>query len=509
MSDNSQNNKRIAKNTLFLYLRMLLIMGVSLYTTRVIFRVLGAEDMGIYNVVGGLTVSFAFFSSSLSNATQRFLNIEFGKENFEGANKVFCLSIVIYTTIILAVLLFGELFGIWFVDNKLVIPDERLDAAIFVLHTTLIGLAVTLFSSVFDSVLIARENMKIYAYIGVVETILKLAIVYMLEAFDYDKLKLYALLYFIVHILIKSFAVGYCIKKYPECKFKFYWNSKQFREMFSFIGWNGFGTAVWMVNEQGTNILLNLFFGPIVNASRAISVQVSSALNNFSNNFFVAVRPQIIKSYAAQNYEYLKKLIYSSSKYSFYLKWMLCLPIIVSCSTILTLWLKDVPQYAVEFVQWVLIFNCINVLTNPVWTAIQATGHLKEYTIVGGLVFLLAFPASYIFLKMGSGPLVVFQMLVFFRAIYIIVSFRIAQKYIDFKVREYFTNVIWPICKVVTISVAVVYFIGLVIDNNIIGFIVNTISSIIAITIAILVWGITKNERSIVTNFIRNKLKRR
>lgn len=509
MSDNTQNNKRIAKNTVFLYFRMLLVMGVALYTTRVIFRVLGAEDMGIYNVVGGLTVSFAFFSSSLSNATQRFLNIELGKEDIQGANKVFCLSIVIYTTIIFAVLLFGEVFGIWFVENKMVIPAERLDAATFVLHTTLIGLAITLFSSVFDSVLIARENMKIYAYIGIVEVILKLVIVYMLEAFDYDKLKLYALLYLIVHTLIKSFAVVYCIKKYPECKFKFYWNLKQFREMFSFIGWNGFGTAVWMINEQGTNILLNLFFGPIVNASRAISAQVSNALNNFSNNFFVAVRPQIIKSYAAQNYDYLKKLIYSSSKYSFYLKWMLCLPIIASCNTILMLWLKDVPQYAVEFVQWILIFNCINVLTNPIWTAIQATGHLKEYTIVGGIVFLFAFPASYIFLKMGTGPLVVFQMLVLFRAIYIVVCFRIAKKHIALKTKEYIASVVWPICKVVAVSAVIVYLTVYVTDRNITGFIITTMSSVTATIAAILLSGITRNERNLVTNFIKNKLKRK
>ena len=508
MADNISNNKRIAKNTIFLYLRMLLVMGVALYTTRVIFKALGAEDMGIYNVVGGLTISFAFFSSSLSNATQRFLNIELGKDDISGANKVFCLSIVIYATIVLAVLIFGEFFGIWFVENKMVIPADRLDAAIFVLHTTLIGLAVTLISSVFDSVLIARENMKIYAYIGVVEVILKLAIVYMLEAFDYDKLKLYAFLFLAVHTLIKSFTVVYCIRNYSECKFRFYWNLKQFKEMFSFIGWNGFGTAVWMVNEQGTNILLNLFFGPIVNASRAISAQVSNALNNFSNNFFVAVRPQIIKSYAAQNYEYLKKLIYSSSKYSFYLKWMLCLPIIACSSTILTLWLKDVPQYAVEFVQWILIFNCINVLTNPIWTAIQATGHLKEYTIVGGIVFLLAFPASYIFLKMGTGPLVVFQMLVFFRVLYIIVSFRIARKYIDIKAKEYLVSVVWPICKVVTVSATVVYLTLYVIDNSITGLIVITMLSIIATATAILLLGITKNERSLVTNFIRKKIKR-
>lgn len=509
MSTQTDNNKRIAKNTVFLYFRMLLVMGISLYTTRVVFKVLGAEDIGIYNVVGGLTVSFAFFSSSLSNATQRFLNIELGKKDVRGVNRIFCMSIVIYTTVIFAIFLLGELFGIWFVENKMIIPPERLEAATFVLHSTLIGLAVTLFSSVFDSVLIARENMKIYAYIGVVEGVVKLVIVYMIELLDYDKLKLYALLYLIVHIFIKLLVVIYCIRNYPECKFRFYWNSKQFREMFSFIGWNGFGTAVWMANEQGTNILLNLFFGPLVNASRAISAQVSGALNNFSNNFFVAMRPQIIKSYAAQNYDYMKKLIYSSSKYSFYLTWMLCLPIIASCSTILTLWLKDVPKYAVEFVQWILIFNCINVLTNPIWTAIQATGRIKKYTIVGGFVFLLVFPVSYIFLKIGAEPIIVFQMLVLFRAIYVIVCFRIAQKYVNIKTKEYGASVVWPICKVVIVSAVIVYLTTLITDKNIIGFIATTMASISTVTITIILLGITRNERNLLTNFIRNKLKRK
>lgn len=506
MTDNSQNNKRIAKNTAFLYLRMLLVMGVALYTTRVIFNVLGAEDMGVYNVVGGLTVSFAFFSSSLSNATQRFLNIELGNENIKGANRVFCMSIIIYTAIILAVLIVGTIFGVWFVENRMTIPAERIDAAIFVLYTTLAGLTITLLSSVYDSVLIARENMKIYAYISVIEVFLKLAIVYMINFMEYDKLKLYALLFLIAHLLVKSSTAIYCMCKYPECKFKFYWNWKKFKEMFSFIGWNGFGTAVWMANEQGTNILMNIFFGPLVNASRAISTQVSGAINNFSNNFFVAVRPQIIKSYASKNFDYLKKLIYTSSKYSFYLMWLLSLPIIINSDYILTLWLKNIPEYATEFVQWILIFNCINILNNPIWTAVQATGHLKKYTVVGGIVFLMAFPASYIFLKAGCGPLIVFKMLVLFRVIYIFVCFRITQKYIDLKAKEYIQHTIFPIVKVIIATSVCMYIVMNFVGNGLNDFILTTLLCIVTTITAIFTFGMSKSEKSTIIRFVKSKI---
>ena len=386
------------------------------------------------------------------------------------------------------------------------IPAGRVDAAVFVLYTTLAGLAITLFSSVYDSVLIARENMKIYAYISVIEVSLKLTIVYMINFVEYDKLKLYALLFLIAHLLVKSSTVIYCMCKYPECKFKFHWNAKRAKEMFAFIGWNGFGTAVWMVNEQGTNILMNIFFGPLVNASRAISAQVSGAINNFSHNFFVAVRPQIIKSYASKNYAYLKKLIYTSSKYSFYLMWLLSLPIIINSNYILTLWLKNVPEHAVEFVQWILIFNCINILNNPIWTAVQATGYLKKYTIVGGIVFLMAFPASYIFLKAGCGPLIVFQMLVLFRAIYIFVCFRITQEHIDLKAEEYIQNTILPIVKVVVVTSACMYIAMRFTGNGFIDFVLTTLLCCVVIITSVFVLGISKSEKSTIVQFVKSKI---
>lgn len=508
MSDQSANNKRIAKNTIFLYIRMLLIMAVSLYTSRVILQTLGVEDFGIYNVVGGLASSFAFFSSSLSNATQRFLNVELGKNDIQGVGRVFSLSLLIYIVIIIAVVIVAEYAGIWLLNNKLVIPIERLGAANWVFHTTIIGLAITLIGSVFDSVLIARENMKIYAYISIVEVFLKLFIVYALNWVDFDKLKLYAVLFLLAHFFVKMISVIYCIRKYPECKFRPLWDSSMFGNIFRFIGWNGLGTAVWMINEQGINVLLNMFFGPIVNAARGVSAQVSAAVNNFSNSFFTAVRPQIVKSYAGKDYGYFIKLINLSSKYSFFLIWLLCLPIIVRSEGILNLWLQDVPEYAPKFVQWILLFNCVNVLTNPFWSGVQAIGNMKKYILVGSLLFLSAFPISYLFLKLGWSPTIVFQVLTFVRIVYLFVTIGIFRQLVEFSLTDYCKLVIYPIVKVFVLSGVLSMIVSPYIGNGLWGILLMTILCISITLMCIGLVGMSKGERRALTSKFFKMIKR-
>ena len=508
MSDQSANNKRIAKNTVFLYIRMLLIMAVSLYTSRVILQTLGVEDFGIYNVVGGLASSFAFFSSSLSNATQRFLNVELGKNDIQGVSRVFSLSLLVYIVIIVVVVIVAECVGIWLLNNKLVIPIERLGAANWVFHTTIIGLAVTLIGSVFDSVLIARENMKIYAYISVVEVFLKLFIVYTLNWVDFDKLKLYAVLFLLAHFFVKMISVLYCIRKYPECKFRPLWDSNMFGNMFRFIGWNGLGTAVWMINEQGINVLLNMFFGPIVNAARGVSAQVSAAVNNFSNNFFTAVRPQIVKSYAGREYSYFIKLINLSSKYSFFLIWLLCLPIIVRSEGILKLWLHDAPEYASEFVQWILLFNCVNVLTNPFWSGVQAIGNMKKYILVGSLLFLSAFPISYVFLKLGWSPIIVFQVLTVVRIVYLFVTIGIFRQLVEFSLADYCKLVIYPIVKVFILSGVLSLMVSPYIGSGLWGILLMTILCMAITLMCIGLVGMSKGERRALIGKVLKMIKR-
>ena len=499
------NNKRIAKNTLMLYVRMLLIMAVTLYTSRVVLQTLGVEDFGIYNVVAGVAISFVFFSSSLSNATQRFLNFELGRGDISKVNEVFCLSLLIYVFLSLLVLIVAIPLGTWLINCKLVIPEERLEAAFWVFLAMLCSWVFTLVGTVFDSVLIARENMTVYAYISIVEAVLKLLIVFTLNWVDFDKLKLYGILLLAVHIIVKMITVLICVWKYPECRFRYYWNSVLFRKMFSFVGWNGFGTAVWMINEQGMNILLNLFFGPIVNASRAIAAQVNAAVNNFTNSFFTAVRPQIVKSYATGDNIYFIQLILGSSRYSFFLFCLLCLPIFMRVDYILQLWLGSVPKYSSEFVCWILLYSSVNVLTNPLWSAIQAVGKLKKYVLLGSLVYLMAFPISYVLLYFGYEPVIVFQVLTIVRLTYLFVIITIVRSYIFFSVYRYLMEVIWPILKVGVLTFVLVYEINRCFPQDFFSLIVVCLISVVITLILIYFVGLSGNERSLILQKIRLK----
>lgn len=499
----SADNKRIAKNTLMLYIRMLLIMAVTLYTSRVILEVLGIEDFGIYNVTGGIATSFVFFSSSLSNATQRYLNFELGKKNLSGATNIFNISILIYVIIALLVVVVAIFIGSWLLNDVLVIPKSRLEAAYWVFYTMVLVLVITLVGSVFDSVLIARENMSVYAYVSVFEAIAKLLIVFVLAHADFDKLKLYAVLLLIVCIVIKSITAFICIMKYPECSFRYYWNKKLLHQMFAFIGWNGISTAIWMINEQGLNVLLNIFFGPVVNAARGIAMQVNSAVNNFSSSFYTAVRPQIVKSYASNDLTHFTRLILDSSRYSFFLIWMICLPILLRVEYILDLWLKNVPEYASQFVCLILLYSCVNVLTYPVWSGIQAVGKLKCFILVGSVVYLTAFPISYIFLKLGFGPAVIFQVLIVVRAIYHFVVMGILMRYVSFSYSRYAIEVLYPILKVCVLSVVIMYLLNQCFSQNFLSLVfVCAISLIVTVSI-VCILGLTKREKY----FIYEKVK--
>lgn len=483
---------------------MMFIMIVTLYTSRVILRVLGVVDYGIYNVIGGVSSSFIFFSTALSNATQRFLNIKLGENNITGAREVFNNCFLIYLGIGLIICIVGIPLGYWFVTHKLQIPPERMDAAIWVFYVTIIMFTVTMMMNVFDSVLIARENMKVYAYIGILEAVLKLLIVYAVSFTDYDRLKLYALLLCITHITAKSLPAVVSLQKYEECTFNLTPKKSLIKEMFGFIGWNGFGCAVWMINEQGINILLNMFFGPVVNAARAISAQVTAAVNNFSSNFFVATRPQIIKSYAAKDYDYFTKLLYASSKFSFFLTWALCLPIMAKAGYILDIWLKTPPAYAAEFVVWSLLYCSINVLTNPSWSAIQAIGKLGKYISIGSTVFLMIFPLSFLLLWVGHNPVVVFKVMCIIRFIYVLVAVQIINQYIEYPLISYLKQVIFPISIVALPSALLNFSISNAFDNT---FIMLLIFSIISFSITIFtsfIIGLNRREKNLVISKIHS-----
>lgn len=502
MSDVSANSKRIAKNTVFLYTRMLFIMLIALYTSRIILATLGIEDYGIYNVIGGISTSLIFLSASLSNATQRYLNFEIGTNNNTQLSHIFNLSLLIYAIYAIIALLAVEFGGMWLIHHKLIIPESRIDAAIWVLHATSITLFATLLCSVFDSVLIARENMKIYAFVGIFDVVGKLVIVLLLYCGTFDKLKLYAVLMTLVVISSRLISTIYCLRKYPECTLKFYWNRNLFKDMFKFTGWNAIGTTVFILNDQGLNILLNIFFGPAINAARAIAVHVKSAVTGFTSNFLTAVRPQIIKSYAAGDIEYFLNLVFNSSRYSFFLLWIICLPIMIRSDQILTIWLKSVPDQTNEFVTWMLIFSLVNCVCDPIWQAMQAIGKLRRYILIGSIIYLTAFPLSALFFKLGKAPLIAFQILTVVRVAYLLAAVLILKHFVTFSIRTYVIRVFVPIIKVVLISAPVLFFINPLFGQSFIALIIVGITSVIVIALAIFLVGITHIERQLVLNKI-------
>lgn len=505
----NNNSKRIAKNTLYLYIRMAILMAVSLFTSRIVLDKLGVEDFGIYNVVGGVAVMFTFFSSSLTNASQRFLMIELGRQDIQKANNVFNQHLIFYTMIVGGVLILAETVGLWFVYNKLVIPADRLFATVCVYQFTIASLCLTLLGIVFNSSIIAHENMNVFSFLSIFEGISRLVIVYMLSFINTDKLILYGFLMFLVTLMLQGFYMLYCFRYYAECKLRFVWDRALLKETNAIVGWNIAGTAVYAINDSGINILLNLFFGPAINSARALSFQVSGAVGNFSTNFFTSVRPQMMKSYASGDYEYLMTLFYNSSKYSFFLLWALCLPVALTCREILGIWLVEVPQYADVFTLWVLVYSLINSLNNPIWTIALATGKLKYYMLIGSGIFLLIFPLSYAALKCGSSPVSVFIVMVAIRSVYLFVVLRIIKAYIPLIPKDYMAKVVWPITKVVVTSLIVAGTLYHIMPMSVPFILLFCIMAVLVSLGCIWILGISEDERCIVKGLIRKLFKKK
>lgn len=409
MSTTSENNKRIAKNTLFLYIRMLLIMGVSLYTSRVVLRVLGVEDFGIYNVVGGVVSIMSFFVSSLSNVSQRYMNIGLGKQDLQETEYAFRQSFTLMCLLSVILLLLGETLGLWFVCNKLVVPPERLEAAVWVYQFSLISILSAINQVPLIGAIVAHERMNMYAYLGLFEACARLLTVYLLEAVGtFDSLILYGMLTALVSIITWSFYAIYCVRVFSECKLRFYWDHSLVNGMSRFIGQNLFGCFAWSAGVQGTNILLNLFFGPTVNAARAVSVQVSTVVTRFTENIMTAVKPQIIKSYASGDHEYMIILIEKSSKYAYFLVALFAIPVIIEIEFILEVWLGQVPEHTVAFTRLVLCESLVGVFIPPLWIAANATGRIKNNQVYGRMFTLAILPISYLLLRIKQDPIMPF-----------------------------------------------------------------------------------------------------
>ena len=403
-SNKSIDNKRITKNAFLLYLRMIITMGISIYTSRVILDVLGVEDYGIYNVVAGVTTMVIFFSGSLSNAAQRYFSLGLGKCDLITTNKYFSQFMLIFGVLAIAVLLLGESLSIWVIESLLVIPADRIEAAYWVYHCSLISMALTFIQIPYQSAIIAHERMDTFAYLSLFESFGRLGILYLIVVIGGDSLTVYALLFLAISFCLLLLHYFYCRIKFEDCKYRYYFSKRLAYEMTSFVGYNMFGCFAFAAANQGVNVLLNIFFGPTVNAARAIAMQVNAAIVKFTDNIVVAVRPGIIKLYAQNQIDEMLALSINSVRYCLYVNFLVAIPIVLNLDFILNLWLKQVPEYTEVFIILILIEGIFNIVNQPITILVNATGKLKRNQFYGRMYTLAVLPISYLLLLVYKTP---------------------------------------------------------------------------------------------------------
>ena len=486
---------------------MILIMGVTLYTVRIVLNVLGEVDYGIYTVVGGVVTMLAFLSDTMTSASQRFFSFELGRGDFDRLKQVFSLSFIIYVGIAILIILLAETVGLWFLNTKMTIPEQRMAAANWVYQFSVFAFVANVLSIPYNAAIIARENMKAFAYISILEALLKLAIIYFLVILSFDKLKLYAVLMFGVTVLVSFSYFLYAYKRYKECHVIYYWDRKLFSALGSYSGWSLVGALSGIARNQGTNILLNIFFNPIVNAAQAIAFQVSNALSQFATSFHTAVKPQIIKYYAGNKTELLMQLVFKSSKFSFFLLYVFSLPLILETDFVLKIWLKDVPDYAGLFTTLVIVVTLINSLSYSMITVAQATGKIKNYQIWVGGSQLLSLPVSYLFLKSGYPPQSVMYVAVAFALIALLLRLVLLRGMVGFNILAYSKQVLIRVIIMSGLSYGLLFFIVSIFTEGWIRFFTGGFVSIIVAMLSIFFVGLTKDERGFVINFLKTKIK--
>lgn len=508
MTHNATNNKRIAQNTILLYFRMLFMMVVSLYTSRVILSILGVEDFGIYNVVGGIVGLFSFLNGSMSTATQRYLTFEIGMDNIQNLRKVFSLCITIHFIIALIIFILAETIGLWLLTTQMNIPPERVDAAMWVYQLSIFTCIILIMSVPYNADIIAHEKMGTFAYISIFEVTTKLLIVYLLNYINYDKLKVYAILMFCIQCIIRVIYGIYCKRHFIETQYKFIWDSKLIKEMFGFAGWNMFGIIASIGITQGINILLNMFFSPIVNTARGIAVQVQNAITGFSANFQLALSPQITKSYAQHEIKQMHKLIFASSKYSFLLLYFLSLPLLIETCQVLQWWLKEVPDHTINFVRIMLCISMVNVMADSFMVASQATGKIRTYQILVGGALLFIVPTAYIALKLGYPPESVFFTHLLYAILAQIIRVYLVRKLVHFSIFNYIKNVVIRIIAVALLSLILPLFCYFSMNISFIRFLIVGITAVLSVIISTYFIGLEKTERNFIKTQIQNKLYR-
>lgn len=500
MSQSSENNKRIAKNTLLLYFRMLLMMVVSLYTSRVVLNTLGVTDYGIYNVVGGVVAMFSIISGSLSAAISRFLTFELGRGDKEKLKRVFSSAVTIQFLLAGIIIVLAEAAGVWFLNVKMNIPADRMVAANWVFQFSIFTFAVNLVSVPYNATIIAHEKMSAFAYISILEAVGKLAIAFLIMVSPIDKLIFYAVLMCVVALAVRLTYGTYCKRHFEECTYHFIFDRELLKRMFGFAGWNFIGAASAVLRDQGGNVVINLFCGPAVNAARGIAYQVNGAIQGFVSNFMTALNPQITKSYASGDRDYMMTLIYQGARLSFYMLLLLSLPVIINTHYILVLWLKIVPEHTVLFIQLVLIFAMSESISNPLVTAMLATGNIRNYQIVVGGLQIMNLPISYVLLRLGMFPEIVMVVAIVISQCSLAARLYMLRGMIGLSARKYLRHVYFNVLTVTVLSAAVPFFVSKNINEGFFNFVLLCLLSVACTAVVIYYVGCNRNERQFIVS---------
>lgn len=504
MVDNIAQKKKIVKNTFVLYIRMIFLMLINLYTTRVILQALGVNDYGIYDVVGGVVALFDFLSKSLSTASTRFLNFELGRGNQIKLKKVFSASISIQVLIAIIIAVLVELIGVWFLNNKMNITTGRLMAANWVLQFSIITFCMNLISVPYNAAIIAHERMSAFAYISIFEGLAKLAICYAVMVSPYDKLIVYAGFICLIQVIVRIVYGVYCKRNFTECSFSFVKDKVLFKELFSFAGWNFIGAAAGVIRTQGGNILINLFFGTCVNAAIGIANQVNRAVGGFASNFMVAVTPQITQSYARGDIGYVAELINKSARLSYFLLLFISLPILLNISSILHIWLGYVPEKTSVFVILTITLALLETISYPLITTQLATGKVRNYQLVVGGLMLLNIPVCYLMFVLGSNAEYYYYVAIMISVITLVARLFMLRINAKLSISSFLFDVVLKCLLVTILTISFPLVISFLCNDNILGMIIICVCSILWSIFIILFVGCTKPERNyIIMRFLR------
>lgn len=503
------NSSRIAYNTIALYGRSLIVLAVSLFTSRVILNALGVEDYGINNVIGGVIGMLSFLNSTMSATYQRYFNVAMGEGNEQDIKKLFRTSLSIQLLMTVIVVALGETVGLWFLNNKLVIPESRMDAAQILYQVTIVSFILALFKSPFAALITAYEKMSVYAVFSIIESVLRLGIAYIVFVFSGDKLIVYSFLCLFVSVVDFLLYVVFCVKRIETTDVGFCWEKKQLVNMTSFSGWSVIGTLAYTLKSQGINIVLNLFFGPVVNAARGVASQVMNAVNQFIHSFQTSFRPQLTKSYASGDYDYTMKLYYGATKLSYYLLFTLALPILLETDQILHLWLgKSVPEYAAVFTRIILLTSFVSAFANPTTAIAYATGKIKNFSIIVSVFNLLIVPVAYVFLKLGFGPTSSMVVSLVITIIVQVIRLFVVASMTELKVSDYFRKVVLPVVVysilTMVLPIALMYFI----PQGWIRLVAVIFSSFISSIIVVWLVGLSSMEKQFVISKIKHLSRR-